>query len=173
MKRLGLLLFVSSSVWAASNIGMEDLRMGKRFGIGVSAAGPLAAFGLEVEFNVSEDLSLVGGIGTGLDYSSIMGKAKYFLLGETVSPYFAAGFARWWTNGTNETTLGPSVLVNRFIPQQHDYSNGFDVWMVYPAVGAQFMHPMGLSIYAEIQYLFKLFNFANGTYAGLGVSWYF
>jgi hypothetical protein len=165
------ILFFSVSLAAAGET-MEETKMRKRFGFGVSGGGPLSALGVEVDVSLTPDWSISGGLGTGLDYSTLMVKAKYYLLGDSVSPYFAAGFARWWTNGTKEKNISPSVLVNKFLTTR-DYSDGFSVWLVYPALGVQFIHTMGFSLYAEVQYLFKLFNFANGTYAGMGAYWYF
>jgi hypothetical protein len=152
---------------------LDDLKMQKRFGIGFSAAGPLAVLGLEVDFNITETFSVSGGLGTGLDYSTMMVKGRYFLPGKWVSPYIAAGFARWWTSGTKEKSVSPSVLANRFLSPADDLTKGFNVWMVYPALGVQFMHPLGISFFAEAQYLFRLFSMSNGTYAGLGMHWYF
>ena len=174
MKRL-LLFFaivVSLPSFGSTTGRLEELKMNKRFGIGVSAAGPLSVLGVEIDINLTEQFSIGGGIGTGLDYSTFAVKGKYYLLGETVCPYFAAGLARWWTNGTKEKNIGPSVLANKFL-DTYDYTNGFNVWILYPAVGVQFFHSMGFSVYAELQYLFKLFSFSNGTYAGMGVYWYF
>lgn len=166
---LGALLLLATT---ASGETLGDLRMMKRFGIGVSAGGGLSVLGLEVDFNLSEDISLTGGLGSGLDYSTLEVKGKYFLLGEQVSPYFAMGLARWWTNGTREKDIGPAVLRNVFLDTS-DYSQGFSVWMVTPAIGVQFYHLEGFSVYAEVQYLFKLFSMSNGTYAGMGLSWFF
>ncbi|MBI4404399.1 MAG: hypothetical protein HY537_09575 [Deltaproteobacteria bacterium] len=151
---------------------MEQMRMQKRFGFGFSAAGPLSVLGLEFDFNITEQLSVGGGIGTGLDYSTFMVKGKYLLLGKWVSPYFAAGLARWWTGGTKEEKLSPSVLANKFLDGE-DLRDGFSVFIFYPAVGVQFMHPIGIAVFVEAQYLFKMVSFANGTYAGLGAHWYF
>jgi len=161
-----------ASAGMAANITVEDLKMERRFGVGFSAAGPLSILGLEVDVNFSPDLSLSGGIGTGLDYSTMMLKGKFYLPGTWVSPYAAMGMARWWTSGTQEAKLSPSVLRNRFLSEDADPSQGFDMWLVYPALGVQFMHATGLAVFIELQYLFKLITFANGTYAGLGMHWY-
>lgn len=169
----GALCFPLTGFGATASRTLEELRMAKRFGIGFSAAGPLAVMGVEADVNVNENLSISGGIGTGLDYSTFMVKARYFLLGEWVSPYVAAGFARWWTSGTSEKAISPSVLANKFLEPGYDYRQGFSVFIFHPAIGVQFMHPMGFSFFAEVQYLFKLFSMANGTYAGLGMHWYF
>ncbi len=193
MKLLLLLCLVSSPVWAAKKkslpmledttprkerisetpVTLEELKMRKRFGFGVSAGGPLAVMGFEADANITEQFSVGLGLGTGIDYNTAMVKARYFILGEWVSPYIAAGVARWWTNGTQEKHVGPAVLANRFLTPADDPSKGFNVYIVYPAVGVQIMNPMGISVFAEIQYLFRLFSFSNGTYAGLGVHWYF
>lgn len=157
-------------------LGLADLaeiRMEKRFGVGLGAAGPLSVLGVEGDVNLTEVFSVAGGIGTGLDYSTFMAKGRYFLLGKSVTPYFGAGIARWWTMGTKETKLKPSVLANKFLSPADDPSQGFSIFLFYPLVGVQFLHPSGFSVSAELQYLFKLMNFANGTYAGLGVHWYF
>lgn len=166
------LCVLSVTSLAAESWNMADLRMKKRFGIGASAGGPLSMFGLEADFNLTEDLGISTGIGTGLQYSTFMVKGRYFLLGETVSPYIALGVARWWTDGTRETRVSPSVLANRFLGPDTDLSNGFSVWFLSPAIGVQFMHRTGFSVFAEVQYFFKLINFANGTYAGAGIHFY-
>lgn len=168
-----LLLLVATATGFGSGRTLEEIRMAKRWGIGLSAGGPLGVMGIEMDVNLNEQFSLSGGLGTGLDFSSFMVKGRYFLLGEWVSPYFATGVARWWTNGLSQPTVSPSVLANKFLGPGYDLSRGFSVWIVHPGVGVQFMHPVGFSFFAEVQYLFKLFDFANGTYAGVGMHWYF
>jgi hypothetical protein len=162
-------------VWAIAGRGetqLEALKMRKRFGVGVTAAGPLSVLGVEIDIHVTEAVSVSGGLGTGLDYSTFMLKGKYFLLGEKVSPYIGGGLARWWTDGTSEKNIGPSVLKNKFL-SGNDFSQGFNVWMLYPALGVQYMHPQGIAFYAEIQALIKIPTVATGTYAGMGALVYF
>ena len=167
-----LLVMSSASILYGAESKVEELKMKKRVGLGVSIAGPLSVMGLELDVNVTELATVGVGLGTGLDYSTFMLKGKYFLMGEKISPYIAAGIARWWTDGTRETNIGPSVLKNKFLSGAN-YKDGFDVWMLYPALGLQYMHPMGISIYAEIQALFKIPTLANGTYAGVGAMVFF
>jgi hypothetical protein len=152
---------------------LEALKMSRRFGLGLSAGGPLSVLGMEVDINVREDISVSLGLGTGLDYSSFMVKARYYLLGEWVSPYLGMALARWWTSGTTSTTVTPSVLTSRFLPGGYDYTQGFSVFFMAPAIGVQFMHPMGFAVSIELQYFFKLVDFANGTFAGIAAHWYF
>lgn len=154
-------------------IELKDLRMRKRFGVGFSAAGPLSILGMEIDINISENFSLGAGIGTGLDYSTFMIKGRYFLLGESVSPYLGAGFARWQSDRSTPQRLAPAMLSEQFLPPNYDVTKGFEVLLVYPVLGVQFMHVMGMSVFVEAQYLFKLFDFASGLYAGLGIHWYF
>ncbi len=176
---LFLALFLSVSGFAARSSesgaasSLQQMKLSKRFGVGLSAGGPLALFGIEADVNVSEEFSITGGLGTGLNYSTFMVKGRYFLMGEWVSPYLGLAIARWWTDGTTATSLGPSVLTNHFLGAGYDYTKGFSVFILSPAVGVQFMHPMGFAINAELQYMFRLFDFSNGTYAGLSAHWYF
>lgn len=163
--------FISLSAQGAANL--ETLKMSKRFGIGVSAGGPLSVLGVEFDVNVKENLSLSFGFGTGLDYSSFMVKGRYFLLGEWVSPYLGLSFARWWTQGTTASNVSPSVLSSQFLPAGYDFTQGFSVFFFAPAIGVQFMHPMGFAVSIELQHFFKLIDLANGTYAGISAHWYF
>ncbi len=175
-----IFFLISSWVFAATQESqtssfqnVEELKSKRRFGIGASGGGPLSILGLEADANLTPDISLSMGLGTGMDYSTFMVKARFFLTGEWVSPYAAFGIARWWTSGTSAQKIGPSVLTNKFLGGDTDYNKGFNVWMFYPAVGVQFMHALGFSFFAEAQYLFRFFNLSNGTYAGLGMHWYF
>jgi hypothetical protein len=172
-KRLLIVVCLLGSITATAAMQIGDLKMKKRFGVGISGGGPLSMLGLECDVNLSEDISLSLGTGTGLHYNTFMVKGRYFLLGDWVSPYLTMGMARWWTSGTKGTDIGPSVLTNRFLSPGDDPRRGFDVVMLTPGLGVQFMHPMGLAVFAEIYYLFRLVNFANGTYAGMGMHWYF
>lgn len=167
---LVVLVVLPKTITAA--IEVEDLKMKRRVGLGLTAAGPLSVLGLEVDINISEKVSLSMGLGTGLDYSTFAVRGKYFLMGEKFSPYIGGGLARWWTDGTSETNLGPSILKNKFL-SGNDFSNGFDVWMLYPTVGIQYMNPTGFGLYAELQALFKIPSLANGIYSGLGALIYF
>lgn len=173
MKKLFIMMIILFVGAVQGAVSLEELRMLKRFGVGISAAGPLSVIGMEFDVNVSESFSIGGGIGSGLDYSSMMVKGRYFLLGQSVSPYIGAGLARWWTSGTKEKNLKPSVLPNRFLSPNQDLTKGFDIFMMYPVFGVQFLHQVGFSVSAELQYLFKLVSFSNGTYAGLSMHWYF
>jgi len=154
-------------------MSLEDLKVRRRFGVGIGAGGALAVLGAEVDVNLAPEWSVGVGMGTGIDYSTMMARAKYYLLGDWVSPYVSVGVARWWTDGTGARSVSPAVLANRFLPQGTDLRQGFNCYLAYPAGGVQFMHPMGIAFYVEVQYLFRLFSMANGTYAGMGVNWYF
>ena len=174
MKYLSLLFFVCVTTYAAStSTNVEELKMEKRFGLGLSAGGPLAVMGIEADVNITPEWSISTGLGTGIDYSTFTIKNRFYLPGQWVSPYLGLGVARWWSGGTKEKKLSPSVLANRFLGGQTDFTQGFDVWMLYPAAGVQVMTAMGFAFYVEFEYLFRLVSFANGTYAGLGASWFF
>jgi hypothetical protein len=153
-------------------VSTGDLRMQKRFGIGFGAAGPLAVFGIEADFNITEQISATVGFGTGVDYTSWMAEARYFLFDHWISPYLGVGLARWWTDGTKEKRLGPSALTQNLLPGGTNPENGFSLFMFYPALGVQLYHPMGFALSAEIEQLFRLFSLGNATYGGLSFHWY-
>jgi len=170
MKVLTLFLLLLTGTCQAGFL--DDFKTERRFGAGVGVGGPLSSLGLEIEFNIKPEISVTGGLGTGMDYSTLAVKGRYFLLGDQVSPYFLFGLARWWSQGTTQSDIGPAVLKNIFLDGA-DPRNGFSVWTIYPGIGVQFIHDSGFSVYLEAHYLFKILNFANGTYAGMGVSWFF
>lgn len=153
--------------------GVEELKERKRFGMGLSGGGLLSVLGIEADINLSGAMSFSIGIGTGLDYNTMMAKMRFFLPGQWVSPYLGFGVGRWWTDGTRETNIGPSILANQFLGGKTDHTQGFNVWVVSPSLGVQFMHPMGIGFFAELQQIFKVFSMANGTYGGMGIHWYF
>lgn len=168
----GVLLL--SSIALGSNISLEELRMEKRFGIGMAAGGGFSVMGIEADVNLTDAVTISGGVGTGLDYSTFAIKSRYFLLGKRVSPYAGVGFSRWWSEGiSGKKTVGPSVLANRFLDPGTKLEDGFSVFLLYPVLGVQYMHPLGIEFSLEVQYLFKMFNMASGTYAGLSSHYYF
>jgi len=173
MRRLILIvsLAIVSSSWGSGR-SIEDLKMDKRFGIGVTAAGPLAIMGVEVDINITEQFSMSGGVGTGNDYSTLDIKARYYLPGKSVSPYIGAGLAHWWSSGTKSASPGPGII-QKFLAETPDPSQGFSLFIVYPTLGVQFLHSTGFEVSAEVEYLIKLFDLASGPYAGVGVHWYF
>lgn len=151
---------------------LEDQKMKHRFGIGLAGGGSLAILGLESDINLLPEWSVSVGLGTGIDYSSFSLRTKLYLMGEWVSPYVGAGVARWWSDGTNVTRFSPSMLHNQFLDGANP-SDGFNVWLVYPVAGVQFMTQWGFAVYAEYQYFFRLFTLASASYGGAGFHWYF
>jgi len=172
MKSIRYFIFISFFCLVSQGGFLEDFKMERRFGFGLAVGGPYSQMGIETEFNLNPDWSLAGGVGRGDGYSSFAIRGKYFLLGDQVSPYFLFGFARWRGMGISKEDLSPSVLKNVFLADE-DPQNGFSVWTAYPGIGVQFIHDTGFSCFFEAHYLFKLPNLASGTYAGLGMSWFF
>lgn len=152
---------------------LESLKMRKRFGLGVTVGGGLALMGLEGDINITPQVSASIGWGTGIDYSSFSVRARYFLLGEWVSPYVGFGFAHWWASSNASRDVSPSLLKNKFLSGVDDISQGYNIFMAYPSVGVQFMHRAGFAVSFEVMWMFKLLTLANGTYAGAAFHWYF
>lgn len=153
---------------------VAELKTTRRFGVGFSAGGPLGVFGIDMDVNLSEFLSLGGGFGTGFDYNSFMFKARYFILGTRVNPYIAFGFARWYsrTGIDDPKSVRPGLLVRNFLKGE-DLSGHFAVNFLFPAIGVQYLHPWGFAVFGELYYFLKLNGIAHASYAGLGFHWYF
>lgn len=156
----------------APSFSLDDLKMKRRFGIGLAGGGSLAILGIESDINLLPEWSLSIGLGTGIDYSSFSVRTKIYLPGEWVSPYLGAGVARWWSDGTTVQRFSPSMLHNQFLDGANPES-GFNVWLVYPMAGVQFMTRYGFAVYAEFQYFFRLFTMASASYGGAGFHWFF
>ena len=168
-----LILFLIVNTFAIATTKVEEMRLDRRWGFGASAGGQLSMMGVETDVNVNEAFSISAGLGTGVDYATNMLKFKYYVSGQWVSPFIALAVARWWTENSLEPGVRPSVLANKFLDPKDNLKNGFDIWLLSPSFGVQFMHSTGMSFYFELEYLFKLPNFAHGTYAGGGLLWYF
>lgn len=161
-----------STEWSRPE-GIEQIREEKRFGIGASVGGALGVFGFEADVNVNDWLSLTGGYGAGIDFSSWTVKARALLPGAWVAPYAALGVGRWWTSGTGEARPGPAFLSAKLLAPDENAAKGFDVVFLYPAVGVQWMLPSAFAFYAEMQGLVRLFSLRHAFYVGGGAHMYF
>lgn len=153
--------------------GIEQIREERRFGVGASIGGGLGVFGFEADVNINDWLSITGGYGAGIDFSSWTVKARALLPGAWVAPYAAFGVGRWWTSATGESRPGPGLLADRLLGPGEDAANGFDAYLAYPAVGVQWMLPSAFAFYAEMQCLFRLFTLRHAFYLGAGAHMYF
>ena len=153
--------------------GIQQIREEHRFGVGASIGGGLGVFGFEVDVNVNDWLSLTGGYGAGIDFSSWTVKARALLPGAWVAPYAALGVSRWWSGATGESRPGPGLLASDLLAPDEDAAKGFNAFLLYPAVGVQFMQRTGFSFYAEMQCLLRIASFRHAFYAGAGAHMYF
>lgn len=153
--------------------GIAQIREERRFGVGASLGGGLGVVGFEVDVNINDWLSLTGGYGAGIEFHSWTVKARALLPGAWVAPYAAFGVGRWWAGPTGESRPGPGLLAGRLLAPGEDAAQGFDVVLVYPAVGVQWMLPSAFSFYAEMQCLFRMFSLRNAFYLGAGAHMYF
>ena len=166
MLRLFILLMAVCSLARGAPTRLEELKISRRFGIGAAAAGAHGVMGIEVDVNLTPEVSLGAGVGTGIDYKSMMAKLRYFLPGEWVSPYVAFGAARWWSEGNVDSLRLYPTFLRRMAP------SALDTLILFPAFGVQFMQFSGVSFFAELQYLVHVFSLDHGSYAGLGMHWY-
>lgn len=149
------------------------LREEKRFGVGVTAGGPLGVFGLQADVHVNDWLSVNVGYGTGIEFTTWNFAARAILPGQWVAPWFGLGLARWWTDGTPERRPGPSLLADRLLSKTEDPTKGFSAYLLYPAIGVDWALPSGLTFTLELDSLFRLFSMRQAFYGGAAARWYF
>ena len=159
-----------------SNQLAQELRENHRFGIGTQIAGTLGVMGLIADINISSNMSIAGGIGTGFDYNSYMLKYRYLLLAKKVHPYFGIAYNQWSSSSpiAKPSKVSPQFLVEKFLtPEELENEQGFAKHFLTPLFGVQYLSPVGLSIFAELNLMADIFTFTSNFYWSIGFMWYF
>jgi hypothetical protein len=158
----------------------SELRRIRRVGIGLSAAGPLGAGGINMELNFSHDAGIMlgfGGAAPGIQTFEV--KYKSILAGEWMLPYFTVGYAHWGNYGTNGpiTETYPSYLGDKLLTASQKASGQVQENLVYPGFGLQFFQlsgPLaGHSLYIEGNLLLDIGQFVAVPTASIGYLYYF
>lgn len=156
-----------------------SLREKKRVGIGTSVAGPLGVLGVMLDVNLTARDSFLAGYGTGFSYQAYTFQYKRMLAGEWLLPYMALGLSRWYTTGENKPVgeTQPSFLAGQFLSESEKESGEFSEFILYPAFGLQYMQLngdwVGLSFYAEVDWLVDIDDFEAAPSIGVGALYYF
>lgn len=156
----------------------DQLRKKRKLGLGLTAGGPLGFAGANLEFNIFPDLSILGGFGLAPEYRSFNFQWKMMMSSGTVAPYFAAGYARWFTTGSRSslTSTTPNFLYERFLTNAEKERGEFGKNILFPSLGLQYIQLRGdwtgLSVFAEIVLLLNIDNFAMVPTGTLGMTYY-
>lgn len=156
------------------------LRKKRRVGVGAQGAGALGLGGVFVELNMTEKDGFLAGFGGGSPgFQAWTIQYKKVLAGEWLLPYMAGGLARWNNFEPNPgiTDTTPGILGERFMNQSDKDRGIINEWIIYPAIGLQFVQLegdwAGFSVFLEVDMLVDLQDFAAGPTGALGMSYYF
>jgi hypothetical protein len=158
----------------------RQMKMKRRVGVGLAAAGQLGLGGALIDLNFTPDNSFVIGFGGGPLYSSYSFQAKYSFSGQAINPYLAFGLAHWASTNGSKSEIGkttPSFLGSRYLNSDEIKSGSFAKTFLIPSAGLQynqlFGSSVGTSLFAEV-FLFMLpENLSPMPTGSLGVLYYF
>ena len=157
-----------------------ELRKIRRAGIGLSAAGALGIYGINLELNFTPKWGANFGYGGGSGFQSFSISGKRFLGGETILPYIAAGYSNWASNSDQNRDLkksSPSFLADRFLTEVEKRTGQFSTHLLFPSIGAQYLQPSGpwtgYSLYLELVMLVDIAELVSAPTGGLGFVYYF
>lgn len=145
-----------------------------RFGVGSVVGGPFGVVGLVGDMNWYSTINAEIGVGTGIYFDSYVLQGRYLILDHPFTPYAGAGLAYWNStqDGPKTAQKSPSAVKLGLVKQ--DGSNLKGGIVIFPlSLGIHYISDLGLSLYAEVNFLVSTVN-ANGTpYGALGFQWYF
>jgi len=145
-----------------------------RFGVGSVVGGPFGVIGLVGDMNWYSTLNAEIGVGTGIYYDSYVLQGRYLILDHPFTPYVGSGLAYWSSTQSGSKTAQNSTSAVKLGLVRQDGSHLKGGILVLPlSLGIHYISDLGLSLYAEVNFLVSTAN-ANGTpYGALGFQWYF
>ena len=146
-----------------------------RFGVGSVVGGPFGVIGLVADMNWYSTINAEIGVGTGIYYDSYFLQRPYFILDHPFTPYVGTGLAYWNSNQSNgsKTAQNSASAVKLGLVRQ-DGSNLKGGIVILPlSLGIHYLSDLGLSLYAEVNFLVSTANANGSPYGALGFQWYF
>jgi len=158
------------------------LRKDRTISVGPVFGGPAGLVGLQGEFNVQPEISILAGFGGGVGFRSISFQVKRVFEGTYVLPYVAGGYSRWYSSGGGVESgpvdqTNPEFLRNAFLSQKSKESGNFGEDLIFPTVGLQYLQLNGVlagfSVFAEVSALVDLNRLVMAPTGALGSIYYF
>ncbi|MCM2282143.1 MAG: hypothetical protein NDI61_09890 [Bdellovibrionaceae bacterium] len=156
------------------------LRALRRVGIGLSGAGPLGAFGANVELNFTPDIGFLTGFGGGPGYQAYTFQLKRVFGEASLAPYLVGGYARWYSFGESGRPISdttPGFLQTKFLSAKQKAEGRIDENLLYPGFGLQYLTLSGpyagSSVFAELLLLTDIGDFVVAPTGTVGYMYYF
>ena len=152
------------------------LREARKMGLGVAVGGSLGTYGMNIEVNFEDENSGMAGFGGGDGYNSFHILWKHSFEGDTIAPYFTAGYSRWYNSARSGDYKKSSVL-ERVLTNNEKSTGPFTTDFLTGAVGLQFTqltgNMAGTSLYAEIVLLGEVHSEVLVPTGAVGALYYF
>lgn len=162
---------------ANSSTQMRELR---RVGVGLGVSGLYGTTGLGLDLNFTSKSTIQTAFGIGDEYQTFHIQYKQYIGGDSFSPYIGAGYARWYSVGSEPSSYSsssPKFLSEKFLSAEERLSGEFQVNMIFPSVGVQFLKLSGdwagTGMFAELVMLIDVEGLVSAPTGGLGVYYYF
>ncbi len=154
-------------------------RLHRRAAIGWSGGGVNGIFGANLEVSFTALTAIEAGFGTAMDYDTLHFGFKRVLTGESLLPYVAGGYGKWFANGRRrglERTT-PGFLGERFLTDQQREEGKFALDLAYATLGLQYAWLegdwQGSSLYFSGTLVATILRPRVGPMLGLGYLYYF
>ena len=162
---------------ASTSTKMRELR---RVGVGLGVSGLYGTTGLGLDLNFTSTNTIQTAFGIGDRYQTFHVQYKRYIGGESFSPYVGAGYARWYSAGGESSAYNsstPKFLSEKFLTAEERLSGEFQVNMLFPSVGVQFLKLngdwAGMGLFAELVMLIDIEGLVSAPTGGLGLYYYF
>lgn len=157
----------------ANNLAM---RAERKVGVGVGVGGALGLTGLNLELNMEDENAALMGFGYGDGYNTVHLEWKHSFEGQYLTPYFTAGYSRWY--GTQDRNIRDSSYVLRSVLNDETIQKGsFSADFLVGSAGLQYNELagdwVGASFYFEFNLLGSLNRAALVPSGGIGAIYYF
>ncbi len=164
---------VSSSSIYSNNLQMREE---KKVGVGLGVGGALGFMGANLELNLEDENATLLGFGGGGGYNTFHLQWKHSFEGQYFTPYFTAGFSRWYN--TQERNLQDSSYVLRAVLDEETLKQGvFSSDFLVGSVGLQYNELEGDFSGAGFYFEFNLLgSFSKSTIipsGSVGAIYYF
>ena len=152
------------------------MREEKKVGVGLGVGGVLGFMGVNLELNLEDENATLLGFGVGGGYSTFHLQWKHSFEGQYFTPYFTAGFSRWYN--TQERNLQDSSYVLRTVLDEETLKQGvFSSDFLVGSVGLQYNELEGDFSGAGFYFEFNLLgSFSKSTIVpsgSVGAIYYF
>lgn len=115
-----------------------EMKKHKKMGFGMSVGGASGAVALNGELNLDPEHTISAGLGMGPNYGAFSLLYKHNYEGLYLSPYFKAGYSKWFSAGSTTTSFGNSDLLNQIYSEKQIKSGKFDTDFAVGSFGVEY-----------------------------------